>query len=438
MRQGHPGRKAHPPTKTSSRSFHPLVYCFGEGEREIVALHAFLNLKVALKRLFGIHNVVFKRGLVSDASPVFVNSVATAFAGTPLLQCYPHIIRKFKVQDRKGNGGYKMYLSKDNPQQWMTEEAEPAIRRCSLCKTKAQRDKMWSLTREKWTANGESVMAETFQKQYIDDEHYTMWWYSVSGYHGCVPCNNPMERHNLFIKGTPDFLGFVEIGRDMLSMLTVEFVKLIYMASTELSNPKDELPLLDFNKAYSNDLFMEFSSIFDPSVDMREYGGGWLVNDLRHLSKQILDTDIAKMEMALAGIIEEGHDGEDMREELLNRTQRFHHVVEAKWKEGPEMPERKYFKCDCREFYFHRSCFQSLWMQHQEELKLLGDKIKRKGPVSNNISKNSRVKFELYKARKRISNKKFSIPNEGSTTTTINVATNEVGPVMLTQDEEET
>jgi hypothetical protein len=144
------------------------------------------------------------------------------------------------------------------------------------------------------------------------------------------------------------------------------------------------------------------------------------------------------MEMALAGIIEEGHDGEDMREELLNRTQRFHHVVEAKWKEGPEMPERKYFKCDCREFYFHRSCFQSLWMQHQEELKLLGDKIKRKGPVSNNISKNSRVKFELYKARKRISNKKFSIPNEGSTTTTINVATNEVGPVMLTQDEEET
>jgi hypothetical protein len=37
---------------TGSRTFHPLVYGWGEGEREIVVVHTFLNLKIALRHLF--------------------------------------------------------------------------------------------------------------------------------------------------------------------------------------------------------------------------------------------------------------------------------------------------------------------------------------------------------------------------------------------------
>ena len=57
----------------------PLVYIWGEGETEIVALHGFLNLKVALRLLFGIVDVCFKRGVVSDVTPVFSNSIKWAF-----------------------------------------------------------------------------------------------------------------------------------------------------------------------------------------------------------------------------------------------------------------------------------------------------------------------------------------------------------------------
>jgi hypothetical protein len=78
----------------------PTRIYLAEGEKDIVALHGFLNLKVALHRLFGIQNVVFKRGVVSDASRVFIRALIRAFPFSPLLSCYPHIIRKFKCDDR--------------------------------------------------------------------------------------------------------------------------------------------------------------------------------------------------------------------------------------------------------------------------------------------------------------------------------------------------
>ena len=75
---------------TGGRTFHPLVYGIGEGEREIVALHVFENLKVCLKEIFGIETVTFKGGITSDNTPVFVNAVAKAFPGCPQNQCYTH------------------------------------------------------------------------------------------------------------------------------------------------------------------------------------------------------------------------------------------------------------------------------------------------------------------------------------------------------------
>jgi hypothetical protein len=201
-------------------------------------------LKIALLQLFGINEVVFKRGVVSDASHVFVNTVQHCFPGTASIQCYPHIIRKFMVDDRDVNGGYRQYLTKQDSD-WMRKEAETSVRRMHLCRTKAQRDNMWSMTKTRWEADGETKIASTFQKTYIDDAHYSQWWYSVTGHHGCVPCNNPMERHNLYIKGAADFLGQVEIGRDMLTTLTIEFPKLIYHCSTDHAYPCNDIPVLD-------------------------------------------------------------------------------------------------------------------------------------------------------------------------------------------------
>jgi hypothetical protein len=359
---------------TGSRTVHPLVYIFGEGETEIVALHGFLNLKVALHRLFGIHEVCFKRGVVSDASPALINSVKRAFALSPLLSCYPHIIRKFMV-DRKGNGHYGSSLETQT-REWLVSEAQKAVRRCSFCKTKKQRDQMWKMTREKWNQDGESSLAETFARTYIQKENYGNWYYTASGQHGSVPCNNPLERHNLALKGSANFNGFVEIGKDFNTCLTKEFVNLVYRASTDLTFPTSGLPVLDFHTAMNNDLFMEFQSILDPTVDMKPYKNGWLINDVEYLTEEITDDDVKKMELALDGVMEDNADVEqleDIRDIFLKRTMRFHVVKQAVW--PTQHGHIHFFECDCREYYFHRWCYASAYMQHRDELRLLGKKI---------------------------------------------------------------
>jgi hypothetical protein len=83
----------------------------------------------------------------------------------------------------------------------MNKEAQTSVRRLHLCKAKTKGDRMWSLTKTKWQVDGETKMASTFQKTYIDDPHYSLWWCCVTGYHGCVPCNNHMQRHSLCIEG---------------------------------------------------------------------------------------------------------------------------------------------------------------------------------------------------------------------------------------------
>jgi hypothetical protein len=50
------------------RSFYPIAYGFGEGEREIVALHTILNVKYDTERFFGISHIEFKVGIVSGRS----------------------------------------------------------------------------------------------------------------------------------------------------------------------------------------------------------------------------------------------------------------------------------------------------------------------------------------------------------------------------------
>jgi hypothetical protein len=79
---------------------------------------------------------------------------------------------------------------------------------------------------------------------------------------------------------------------------------------------------------------MEFQSYINDAVDVRQYKSGWLINDVDYLTEDITDDDVAKMERALVGEIEENPvvgQFEDIRDEMLWRTRRFHFVEEASW-----------------------------------------------------------------------------------------------------------
>ena len=100
--------------KRGTSSARPLLFALAPGEREEVFALTMLAFLKYVRLLFGISNISFLGGLVSDHSSVFTTPFRLAFSDSLPVQCFAHIIRKF-TSDRKGNGGYKTHLSRKDP-----------------------------------------------------------------------------------------------------------------------------------------------------------------------------------------------------------------------------------------------------------------------------------------------------------------------------------
>jgi hypothetical protein len=181
------------------------------------------------------------------------------------------------------------------------------------------------------------------------------------------------------------------------------FVTMIHQFSATSCSPCSGLPVLDYNRAIGNKHLLEFHRLLDETIDIREYGGGWLVNDVEFLGQKIEEDDVKHMVSALEGemldIVKER--GADVRDVLLRRTYRFHFVEEAL--RSSDGGNRKFFTCDCREYFFTRWCLPSAYMQHREELGLLGEKIPLNGRCHRKRSKNTSITKALEEAADRAS-----------------------------------
>jgi hypothetical protein len=111
----------------------------------------------------------------------------------------------------------------------------------------------------------------------------------------------------------------------MYTCLTKEFVTLVYESSTNLCSPSSGIPALDYRKAANNNLFMIFQSYIDDAVDVRQYKGGWLINDVNYLTEDI------GMGLGWRYFEDNSFVGqlEDIRDVLMWRTRRFHFVDEV-------------------------------------------------------------------------------------------------------------
>jgi hypothetical protein len=76
------------------KRFHPLAYALAAGELRLLS-HLLLHyLKHVARDLFGL-TPQFKGGIISNYTKVFVNAFQEAFPNDQVMQCFPHIIRKF-------------------------------------------------------------------------------------------------------------------------------------------------------------------------------------------------------------------------------------------------------------------------------------------------------------------------------------------------------
>lgn len=352
--------------KNGKRTFYPFGYCMGEGEREYVVLYTFLNLHLAAEKMFGIDNVMFLGGCISDHSNVFTNTYKNVLSKPRLLQCYPHIIRKFLMDDqRKGNGSYYSKHCKTKDLEWFKTTALVDVKALHRCKTHSQFMSYWQDARQSWEVKGEKGMAETFESSYIMAEDFSNWRYNSSGLVGCHPDNNPTERNNLSIKGTVNSTGIMVTGRSMRALFNVELNKMVWFDSTNNVGPRGVFPVLDKERAMTNENFLLFIQNIRKEDDIRSYTqeglNGFLMNDITFLGHAITREDITRYTMALAG----GYHPTEGRAAIVQVTQRFHFLSPKPhpYKEGETM-----YVCDCEGYYKTLWCQNACWFNNRDWL----------------------------------------------------------------------
>jgi hypothetical protein len=376
-----------------TRSFFPVGYGWGEGEREIVALHTFINITIAVRKLFNVDNIHFRGGMISDHNPALVNALKKCFPGSVPLQCYSHIIRKFKLSGtRKGNGGYLKHLSGNNKPSFLNQ-AYKDITNLHHCKTKSQFMCYADLMQTGWTAAGEQAMAETFLRGYVDNDDYNHWWYTASGLPGCVPDNNPLESHNLQSKGGPAFPGYMQTGRNMWSTVSVEMPKLIYAATEARCNLAVEEPILNYGRMTADGVLYAFYREFSFDRNRRPYKDGFICCDIGHLNEDISDKDIADMEQSQKGIFELPYTERDL---LVHRTKKFHVI-----KQICHLSETPLWVCDCYDYYVQKWCRISAAHQHRQMLELHAPQIPGVGGQGNAKKSKRQRDMELLRQSQR-------------------------------------
>ncbi len=323
-------------------------------------------MKCAARDLFGI-NPRFKGGIISDHTEVFVNAFQEIFPKDQVLQCFPHIIRKFRIDaKREGNGQY-MKLLKNNQSFWLWDKAEEDVYMLRGCRSQPMFDKLKDMILASWTHDGEQDLADTFRKSYLDNDLFNKWRYNVSGIPGCIPQNNSHERSNLDTKGCAAFPGIIKAGQNMTAMLNIEFPSLVYFNSIERTEVERNFPILDEMKSMKPALF-EYYLEFDKLVDCLQYKDGFLVNREYNLGEPIDAIRVNRYESSLDGEFELDY---SERHFFYYRVNELCFVT----KKQLDPKQKPFFTGSCFHFYNHLTCNHAAVFQYADELPTLAKKI---------------------------------------------------------------
>ncbi len=370
------------------KRFHPLAYALATGELELVAMLLLHYIKCVARDLFGL-TPRFKGGNISDHTEVFVNAFQEMFPNDPVLQCFPHIIRKFRIDGkREGNGQY-MKLLENNQTTWLfVDSAEEDVYMLRGCRSQSMFDKLKEMILLNWRAAGEQRLADTFSKLYLDNDVFNRGQYNVSG----IPQNNAHERSNLDTKGCATFAGIVKSGRNMTVMLNNEFPRLIYINSIERTEVERNFPILDETKTLKPALF-EYYNEFDKKVDCVPYKNGFLVNRFYTLGEPIDAIRIKRYEDSLDGKFELEYKDRHL---FYNRVNDLCMVT----KQQLDPSKNCFYTGTCFHFYNHLSCHHAAVLQYAEKLPTLAKKISQEKQGRNKRKKTGLDRINKYHLRR--------------------------------------
>lgn len=236
--------KKHSFGRKYSQTLKPLVYCIGPGEVTELIIYMQLAYFKGAFDLFGITMQEPVGGTCIDHSAALMGGLKTFWE--KMLQCYPHMYRKFDFSRiRKGNGAY---MEKSIDKKYVSEICKQDVHNMHECSSKEQLLKYSELALEEWQAKGETALAETFRKSYLHPD-YINWYHTATGIKGNTPQNQSQERLNLDTKGSSSFSGIIELGKSYTNFIYVQMPSLLWTVSSERCTLDIEHKILDFDMA---------------------------------------------------------------------------------------------------------------------------------------------------------------------------------------------
>ena len=349
--------------------------------------------------LFGIRNIHFKGGLVSDHSHVFTNIFEISFPSSLRMQCFTHIIRKFTTT-QKGNGAYTKYTSA----KYLKNVAADDVRNLHKCGSHSMFRAYAEMIREAWTKDNETKLWQCFSDSYVKDDIFNQWFIRCSGIPGCLPFNNSQERSNLDVKGSPKQSALCKIGRTVDSMLRGEFPKMIHSLSrTRVSLEREmmidhESVVLHHHSKIRKELIQYYNS-YNAKCDSQFISPNqkscrsWWVNSKDTLGQPITSQRIEDFLDALNGTTSYTYGD---RHKFVKSFTDLCIVTEKKLLDG-----RTVFRGSCNTFYHQTCCDHAAVFQYQSQLQLHGCQIptRRRGQATYQKTSTRNQALEHIKAR---------------------------------------
>jgi hypothetical protein len=259
------------------RGYTPIVFARILEENTCAAIMMLASVSHAVRLLFGVILDV-KGGLISDHATSFVNAYKICFPGSPVGQCFPHIIRKVKDQSgtrKNGTPGYLKYVRDRD----FLDEAHLDV----LCMGHTMSDEMkktyTSLCLQGWEDSGETSLGITFKGSYVDSEPHSHFRFNEFNNPGDTPQSNSLERGHLTWKGCKQFEGYCKFGLSLNQMLTREYPRLVNLVSQRSEMLDCAMKINDLDALINDQDFLYQVSKLSEKDFFRRPNGTYLANN---------------------------------------------------------------------------------------------------------------------------------------------------------------
>lgn len=148
--------------------------------------------------------------------------------------------------DRKRVKNYIEHLRSNGPS-WLTNIASLDVNLLKYAYKIEVFDRIWSLIRRAWEAEGEGHLAEHVATQYTESSKWKLLFNNCFGIANFIPNQQALERHFEKVKGTKASAGLINLDASYDDLVRVEIPKFIATVSEEYGGQyRRVLPMLDW------------------------------------------------------------------------------------------------------------------------------------------------------------------------------------------------